>query len=379
MADAVPSRATIPESLLEYDQWLCWRTEKRDGKATKIPVNPKTGEFASTTDPETWASFDVAHEQVQRGDENGIGFVFTDDDPFVGVDLDDCRVPETATTLEWATDIIDELDSFTEISPSGTGFHVLVEGSLPDGRNRKDDVELYETARFFTVTGDHVDGTPTEIHTRPSELRVVYNEYVAPTEQTDTDSQSGTETDRSARSLEDDDLLQKAKTAANGEKFQQLWRGSTSGYESHSEADMALCSLLAFWTGGDERQVDRLFRDSGLMREKWDEVHFADGSTYGEKTIERAVAGTSEFYEPPLEASNTSEQASEPTIDLQEVRSREVERTERLEELQQRLNDALEEKERLESELESERERRKALESQLEEEQNDDRSFFDFL
>jgi len=74
--------------------------------------------------------------------------------------------------------------------------------------------------------------------------------------------------------------------------------GNTVGYDSQSEADMALCCLLAFWTGGDRTQMDHLFRQSGLLREKWDEVHYADGSTYGEKTIERAIATTSEFYDP---------------------------------------------------------------------------------
>jgi primase-polymerase (primpol)-like protein len=94
-------------------------------------------------------------------------------------------------------------------------------------------------------------------------------------------------------------VIEKATSAANGAKFERLWNGSTAGYESHSEADMALCFQLAFWTGGDADQMDRLFRRSGLMRQKWDEVHFADGSTYGEKTLERAVARVTEFYEPP--------------------------------------------------------------------------------
>jgi len=98
--------------------------------------------------------------------------------------------------------------------------------------------------------------------------------------------------------LEDEDLLEKATSASNGEKFERLWNGNTAGYDSQSEADMALCCLLAFWTGGDRTQMDQLFRQSGLLREKWDEVHYADGSTYGEKTIERAIATTSEFYDP---------------------------------------------------------------------------------
>jgi primase-polymerase (primpol)-like protein len=94
----------------------------------------------------------------------------------------------------------------------------------------------------------------------------------------------------------DQELIQQACNAANGETFEQLWNGDTTGYESHSEADMALCCYLAFWTGGNTSYMDDLFRQSGLMRDKWDTVHYADGSTYGEKTIERAVLLTNDFY-----------------------------------------------------------------------------------
>lgn len=107
-----------------------------------------------------------------------------------------------------------------------------------------------------------------------------------------------TETRDQSLELEDEDLLEKARSASNGEKFDRLWRGSTAGYDSQSEADMTLCCLLAFWTGKDRTRMDRLFRQSGLSREKWDEVHYADGATYGEKTIERAIGATDEFYDP---------------------------------------------------------------------------------
>ena len=84
--------------------------------------------------------------------------------------------------------------------------------------------------------------------------------------------------------------------AANGGKFAVLWEGDTSGYDRHSEADMALCCLLSFWANGDASHVDALFRQSGLMRPKWDEVHYADGATYGERTVERACARVSMHY-----------------------------------------------------------------------------------
>jgi putative DNA primase/helicase len=109
--------------------------------------------------------------------------------------------------------------------------------------------------------------------------------------------------------LEDDELLRKARNASNGAKFDRLWNGNTPGYDSHSEADMALGCLLAFWTGGNRSQMNQLFQQSGLLREKWDEVHYADGSTYGEKTIERAIATTSEFYDP-----NTGNGSTEITV-----------------------------------------------------------------
>ncbi len=112
-------------------------------------------------------------------------------------------------------------------------------------------------------------------------------------------------------------MLTKAREAANGEKFDRLWRGQTSGYESHSEADMALCCLLAFWTGGNHPQMDRLFRDSGLYREKWDEVHYADGSTYGEKTLERAIQQTSEFYDPDTQPREDHETTMEQSVGTQ--------------------------------------------------------------
>ncbi|WP_222847838.1 hypothetical protein [Haloferax sp. KTX1] len=297
----------IPETLRERDQWVCWREEERDGKPTKIPVTPGAGGFASSTESETWASFEAALEYTETEHADGVGFVFTDDDPIVGVDLDDCRDLETDDVDDAALDIIERLDSYTEVSPSGTGYHVLITGELPDGRNRRGSVELYDTARFFTVTGDHVEQTPTRVARRQDALRAIHREYVDTERDTASESEQRGGADNESPTtgaagvdvdLEDEELLEKARNASNGEKFERLWNGNTVGYDSQSEADMALCCLLAFWTGGDRTQMDHLFRQSGLLREKWDEVHYADGSTYGEKTIERAIATTSEFYDP---------------------------------------------------------------------------------
>ncbi|NGM71333.1 hypothetical protein G6M89_20410 [Natronolimnobius sp. AArcel1] len=291
----------IPDELAERPQWICWRAEDRDGKTTKVPVDPTTGSFASTTDDRTWTTLDQALEYVVTG-ADGIGFVFTATDPLVGVDLDDCRDPETGKPLEPAPSIIDQLDSFTEVSPSGTGYHVLLEGDLPDGRNRHGSLEMYDHARFFTVTADHVSGTPTSVNERQEALEAVHEECIASEVSGAADTVEAnppaTESREQSLGLEDEELLEKARNASNGEKFDRLWRGSTAGYDSQSEADMALCCLLAFWTGGDAARVDQLFRQSGLLRDKWDEVHYSDGSTYGEKTVERAIASTEDVYTP---------------------------------------------------------------------------------
>jgi primase-polymerase (primpol)-like protein len=369
MSSTLPSAGSLPGDLVSCPQWLCWREQKRDGKVTKVPIDPTSGSYASATDPSTWADFETARAYAET-DAAGLGFVFTDDDPFVGVDLDDCRVPETETTLDWAEEIVDTLDSYTEVSPSGTGYHVLVRGELPGDRNRNGSVELYETARFFTVTGDHVESTPTEVRDRQEALETVHSEHVAPD-----DEKAEPESERPAPSgsidMEDDQLLSKARNAKNGEKFDRLWRGSTSGYESQSEADMALCSLLAFWTGGDADRVDRLFRDSGLMREKWDEVHFSDGSTYGEKTVERAIGGTSEFYDPSTSVERTSIETGDASAGtagaVSESGTHTVERLESLHEtiesLNRRIQTLEEENTQLRDALNEERARREELEA----------------
>lgn len=312
VCETLVDAGAIPEALQSREQWVCWRVKERDGKDTKVPVIPDDGGFASATDEETWRSFETAVEYASTGEADGIGFVFTEDDPFVGVDLDDCRDPETGIPSEDAQEIVVSLESFTEVSPSGTGFHVIIEGEIPGDRSRKGSVEMYETARFFTMTGARVEATPATVQGRQAALAEIYKEYLEPdTDSTQTpqstsdrgrDEADGSTTGRAERGkevdLSDEELLERAQNASNGEKFERLWRGATTGYESQSEADMALCCLLAFWTGGNQNRMDELFRQSGLLREKWDDVHYADGSTYGEKTVERAITRTSEFYEP---------------------------------------------------------------------------------
>ena len=274
-------------------QWVCWRSEKRDGKLTKIPYSPHTSVRASSTDPETWAEYAEAVKAYKEHGYGGIGFVFTPEDDLCGIDLDGCLDPETGEIERWAQEIIDELDSYSEISPSGTGVHVLIRGKLPPGRNRKGGFEAYDRRRYFTVTGKHLADTPQSIESRQEQLERVVERVFGSSA---AESENGHSTISSAakrNGLTDEELVQKASSAANGERFARLWAGDESGYGSHSEADLALCGMLAFWSGGDPLRMDRLFRASGLYREKWERSDYRDG------TISEALSGKTDFYQPP--------------------------------------------------------------------------------
>jgi hypothetical protein len=282
------------QNIRDLRQWVCWRSEERDGKRTKIPYSPLTGRRASSTDPETWRGYPEAVRARKERGYDGIGFVFTEDDPFCGVDLDRCLNAATGEIELWAREIIEELDSYTEVSPSGTGVHILLSAVLPEGRNRKGRIEIYDRGRYFTVSGRHLEGTPRTIEERQGQLLDISRRVLG-----EQPSANGCDVPRPAvgERLSDQEILTKASLADNGEKFRQLWAGDTSGYEhddneGHSEADLALCSMLAFWTGPDPERIDALFHQSGLYREKWERAD------YRERTIARALDGKAEFYEP---------------------------------------------------------------------------------
>ncbi len=283
------------KSMRDLRQWLCWRTEERDGKPTKIPYSPATGQRASSTAPETWAGYEEAVRACKEHGYGGIGFVFTVGDGLCGVDLDKCLDPETGEIEPWAQEVIEELGSYTEVSPSGTGVHILVKAELPAGRNRKGRFEAYDRGRYFTVTGKHFAGTPKTIESRQEALQRV-TEHVfcsgAP-ESANGHTKPVAASESVDNGLSDIEIVEKASASRNGEKFRRLWAGDMNGYGSHSEADLALCGMLAFWTGGDAARIDTLFRQSGLYRKKWDR------NDYRNRTITEALSGRTEFYTPP--------------------------------------------------------------------------------
>jgi len=282
----------IPRTLRDRPQWICWKQlakKAKERKARKLPIDPHSGRPASTTNARTWGTLEESCTHARSDDLSGIGFVFTAETGLVGIDLDHCRRPNTGVLATWAQDIIERLASYSEISPSGTGLHIIVKGMLPPGWRKKGHVEMYDRGRFFTVTGNRLASTPPTIEGRSEQLARLHAEIASHHRKARPKSQRAAPT-----TLSDDQIVARARSAKNGDKFARLWSGDTQGYPSPSEADLALCDLLAFWIGPDPTRIDQLFRRSNLMREKWDERRGA--STYGHDTITTALAGRTAFH-----------------------------------------------------------------------------------
>ena len=287
----------IPEELRDRPQWVTWRLVQRAGqlKPTKVLINPSTGQSASTIDPSTWTSFDEAISVHSAGQGDGVGFVFSPDGPYTGIDLDGCYDPETKVMADWAQDIVDKFSSYTELSPSGQGIDLSIRGNLPGKGRRKGSGEMYSEARFFTMTGAQMDGCPAQITERSMELHTICEEVFGEVKQ-----DRAKPSERHPIHNDDDVLIKKACRAKNGANFSKLWQGDWSGYPSQSEADLALCSMLGFCTDGDIERVNRLFRRSGLFRPKWDEQR--GEQTKGQMTISKAVEhpGSNYHLQPKL-------------------------------------------------------------------------------
>jgi primase-polymerase (primpol)-like protein len=271
----------LPPELYEYKQWVLWRKVEVDGRITKVPISPWSGKAAACDKPQTWSTYRHVAYVLRRFRCDGIGFVFTEADPFCGIDLDHCREINGTITAK-ALEIIRRFRSYTELSPSGSGAHILIRAKLSGKGRRTGKIELYDSGRYFTMTGKHLSGTPVAIRDRQQELESLMAELFS------AESSASSAAPRNSGNLSDEDLIERAKNARNSDQFKRLWAGDTSDYDNdHSRADLALCRILAFWCGGDHERIDRLFRCSGLMRDKWDRR--TGESDYGSLTVRAAL------------------------------------------------------------------------------------------
>ena len=275
----------LPAEMLKYPNWICFN------RATKVPINPRTGGNAMSNNPSTWTDFDTAYNSSVQSNL-GIGFEFVNTD-ICGIDIDHC-IDSNNNWTDIAKDIytIMNIGAYIEVSISGTGLHIMCRGKIPDGErhNHSNGVEMYSTAsaKYFTISGYKLSGG-TNIPDSTEQLAIVHKKYLHKEDRVINRTNV-------VPLVTDHPILDVIRRAKDAEKFFKLWNGDFNGYPSQSEADIALCMKLAFYLQGDSQQIDNLFRCSGLMRPKWDEKRGVE--TYGEMTIQNAIRQTPNFYKP---------------------------------------------------------------------------------
>ena len=293
----------IPDVLKQTASFCVWKMEKRSGRPTKVPYNPRTGAMARTNDPSTFADFNTAMKSYAIGGWDGIGYRVSEG--IGAIDIDHC-IREDGSLNDVAASILGIFpDAYFEKSPSGTGLRGFFRLS-PDFaydktvyyiNNRKHGLEVYlpgVTNRFVTVTGDMFrNGAVTR---NDDALRTLLDTFMKRS------TRVSSKTVEPVSYLDDDGVIAHASASESGDKFKALYEGRwEEGYDSQSDADMALVSILAFWCGNVEEQIDRIFRTSGLMRDKWDRM--TGDSTYGQITIRNAVSTNGEIYTPIMTGS----------------------------------------------------------------------------
>jgi hypothetical protein len=292
----------IPLAMRELRQWVVWKRERRkDGKLTKVPyIAGGDGLKAKTNDPSTWRDYHLCVQQVAQGEADGIGFVFSEDDGLFGIDLDHCYDGQEFTPI--ASEIISRFEGHAHIerSPSGDGVHIIGRGSLIRSGKGADDLKWIEgydwrSPRYFTVSGHTLDGGQAiEPEDCAEQAEWISGTYLKKAEPTKLDGSTAPVFDEAAEADDDKLIALIRKSPKQGDKFSQLFddgayvnRETGEVTTDQSSLDMMLVELLAFWCSRDEAQMDRIFRRSALLRDKWDSRR--GRITYGGITIANGI------------------------------------------------------------------------------------------
>ena len=293
----------IPNELKKLSQWgyyhRIWNDEK--GKYNKIPKNPYNGGDGKTNDQSTWSDFDTAMQALKKyPDADGLAFYFANG--YVGLDIDhianDINNAKSGDTnpnnlVNKARELTH--GSYMETSMSGEGIHVIFKGEILGKRRRKGNYEMYQSGRFFALTGNSLMAEPEIKSLNSHDMQILYEHYFH-------DEKAAGPTKKqvepvAANNLSDDEIIERAENATNGERFKSFMDGGwESSYSSHSEADMAFANDLAFWCGRDFNQMDRIFRQSALYRKKYDEKR--GKTTYGYELLNKAINETTSVFNP---------------------------------------------------------------------------------
>ena len=300
----------IPQELRSLKQWglfeLKWVEARK--KNTKIPINPYDGSAGKSNDPNTWSDFDTAMRalnDVERAD--GLAFYFANG--YVGLDIDhiDSNLEDWRAGDNDPNNLVNKFQDLTdntymEVSQSGTGIHAIFKGKMPGKRRRKGNYEMYQTGRFFALTGNNIIPDPTIKSMSDDEMKTLYEFLFGKDNVVQLHSESDNITPVDLSVVE---IIKRAENSAKtGTRFTMFMKGGWEQfYSSHSEADMAFANDLAFWTGRDFHKMDTIFRNSSLMREKFDEKHGA--VTYGTSLLNKAINETQNIYNPESDSQDS--------------------------------------------------------------------------
>lgn len=286
----------IPEELKSLKRWglyqLKWQSDRN--KYAKYPKNPYTGGDGKSNDPSTWSDFDTALQALTDLGMDGLGFYFQP--PYMGIDVD-----HLDQDLErWQRGEMDDNEvqqfltitkSYAETSVSGTGIHIIIKGEIPGDRRRSGNVEMYTSGRFFAMTGNQIGPYDSISQPEPKLIKLMYDRYLKPSNVVSLPNKQLPQ----MNDLSETEVISRAEASRTGQRFKLFMEGGWAQfYTSQSEADLAFANDLAFWTGRDFAKMDSIFRQSNLMRPKWDEKH--GKTTYGVATLNKAINETHDVF-----------------------------------------------------------------------------------
>lgn len=278
----------LPQELKDYPFFCGWKYEIVKGNRTKVSKSVK-GHNADTRDLNEFAPLDEVMKHLDKYD--GIGIALAGG--IAAIDIGHCIYDGKLSPR--AEDIIAKANSYTEISPSGEGIRILA----------KADGFVFDTDKYYILNHalgleayaardkGYVTVTGNVIHNKPvRDITDVLPEILEKYMQRPMPRSMESSVDTPGSFLTDDKAVDKASRSVNGDKFIALYDGDISGYPSQSEAELAFMTMLAFWCGGDEEQMERVYLGSGLKREKWNRADYRNSA------ISKALRGVTVFYKP---------------------------------------------------------------------------------
>jgi primase-polymerase (primpol)-like protein len=294
----------IPNELKKLKQWVLWKKVRKNGKLTKEPFQT-TNKHAKVNDPTTWTDFETA-KAANNGNFNGIGFMFAEDDGFTGIDIDAIKdkdgnqitkiIESGKIVNDFAQKIVDQFASYTEITQSGNGLHIIIYGKKPEKgckkvlKEKECEIEMYSQSRFFVMTGNVFNNRP--IQKKQNELLKLHNEVFGSNGQVPKQST----TNHNNNNVDIKMVYERINRSKQANIIQNMLNGGKAGKDwSFSERDQSLCNHLAFFSNKDPYIIDQIIRNNPVYRKKWDNPHYEDGTTYGQETINKALQIKDEY------------------------------------------------------------------------------------